>query len=260
MFFRSHKSFEPECKIIETKDIRDILKLKHCTLGTFVALDLDNTIIEPEDEHQELGSDQWFVQFIEYASRVKADKQEAIALVITVYHAVQHHVGLKVVQPEIVRIIQILQDLEIPVIGLTARGSEIIVPTRRELKKGGIDFLNQWEPESAVLDIGAKGNLPVYKDGIIYCSGHPKDQCLKAFFDRVNIYPEKVLMVDDKEKYLTAVGKMVNQYGGSMVGLRYGFLDEKVKNHNLEEAQRKLAEIRGHLVDEAKEALVKLGL
>lgn len=262
MFFRSPTSLkpQPQHQLIEIKHVRDILKLKHITLGTWFISDLDNAAVETEDHHDELGSDQWFVQLLEYAKKVNPDSREAVSHVLTIYHAVQHQVSLKVVQPELIHIIQMLQDIGIPVLGLTARGSEIMQPTRKQLKRNGIDFSVQWPRYQIELDIGVTENPPVYKKGVIFCSGQPKEKCLEAFFELLGFCPEKIVTFDDKEKYLKAEIEMMKHHGRSAIGLRYGFLDEKVKQHDFEKAQRKLRVMSPDLPREAQKAMTALGL
>ncbi len=252
---------QPDPNIIESTNIKDLLKF--CAPGKTLVLDLDNTVIEPEDHHDELGSDQWFVAFLSHAKSLPLEENlDAAVFVIAIYHAVQHHVQLKLIQPdEIKEVMKAYLDLGNHVLFLTARGSAIREPTLRQLRRNGIDLSTHWGAEAIVLDIG-DGDIehaPVFKSGGIFCGGKPKELCLKTFMSML----EKVLdvvMADDKEKYLKAVIKMVQEHGGTAVGLRYGRLDEKVKQHDFPKAQRRLDELSPHLAPEAQEAMAVLGL
>jgi hypothetical protein len=252
---------EKKSEIVESNDIIDVLK--YCARDRCLVLDLDNTVIEPDVSHEELGSDQWFVGFINYASNLDLAKQgiDAISLVITIYHAVQHHLLLKLIQPEIVPVINLYLNLDNPVVFLTMRGSAIKAPTLRELKRLGIDLSTKWGKRELILDIGDgdTAHAPTFKNGVIFCGGKPKEQCLHAFLKFIDKKPD-IIMIDDKVKYLESVIKMVNNYGGSAIGLRYGRLDEKVKQHNFEKAQRKLDELSPHLPPDAQEAMSILKL
>lgn len=251
---------EVKSDIIESNDIADVLK--YYARDRYLVLDLDNTVIEPEDEHEELGSDQWFVRFLGYAKDLNLGENNihAATFVIAIYHAVQHHVQLKLIQPEIVDIIKVYLSCGNPVLFLTARGPEICEPTLRQLKRNGIDLSDQWGEDKCLLTIGDGDKLhpPIFKSGGIFCGGKPKEKCLQAFVELLGNKPD-VIMADDKAKYLEAVIKMVREHGGHAIGLRYGRLDEKVKLHDFEKAQEKLQEMSPKLSPDAQQAMASLG-
>ncbi len=240
--------------ILSIHNIRNILQ--HISYNTWLGIDLDNTVIEST---QELGSDQWFENTIKYACQLHTDKEEACRLVIVLYHAVQHHAEMKAVEEIIIRIIKRLQNI-IPIIPITARGESIIRPTLRQLGKVGIDF----SPEEDLIDakrieLDVGGDHPaVYYQGILFCSGMDKGKCLKALFDYLKKFPEHFVMADDKEKHLLSVKKVIEENGGRFTGLRYGYLDEKVKNFNMIRALNQLIEISHKLSLDAQLALKKL--
>ncbi|OGT42252.1 MAG: hypothetical protein A3F42_05190 [Gammaproteobacteria bacterium RIFCSPHIGHO2_12_FULL_37_34] len=223
-----------EIRMIESKHIRDVLT--HTSCNSFVIFDLDNTLVEST---QEMGGDQWFVSLSQYAAKMVVDSAEAASLVLSIYHEVQFHIDLRAVQKEAIRIIQILQDLSIPVLALTTRGSKISEPTLSQLNKIGIHFSKQWSDDFIALPRHERYS-PTFREGIIFCDGADKGKCLNEFFNYKQFYPEHVVMVDDKAKYLVSVGKVVTQYGAQFIGLRYGYLDEKIKTFNLEQSMQEL--------------------
>jgi len=243
--------------IIESQDIIDIMP--HYKRDTWLVLDLDNTIWEPADEHDELGSDQWFMKLWNYGTKVdlSGDNLDGAVLVLAIYHAVQHQVNMQLIQPEAINVIEFFQAMGNQVLFLTARGSEIMLPTKQQLMANGIDTLANSPRMEIVLDIGEKKNPPIYNNNVVYCSGKPKEKCLKALLDVAEAHPN-IIYVDDKDKYLHAVGKMVKEYGGQATCLHYRRLDEKVLKHDFQKANRKLEEIRADLPNEAQEALMKL--
>lgn len=250
--------FKCASQVVECYDINDLRN--YLNLDAWLVLDLDNTTIEPEDHHQEMGGDQWFVSYLNYASRIPLeDNVSHVALVLAVYHAVQQFVTLKLVQPEIADIIKLYQASGKHVLALTARGPEIMEPTLRELNKLGIHFADTWGgSHELLLEVGEVKNPLVLKNGVVFCGGKPKEVCLKALLKFLGKTPN-VLMVDDKVKYLEAIKKMVQEtYDGTVIGLHYRYLDEKVKKHNFEQAQQKLLEIHEQLPEQAKEAIAKL--
>lgn len=251
---------EATSQIIESNDITDLLKYIGDGKKKILVLDIDNTSAEPEEQHEELGSDQWFVCFLNHARSINLSEGIDVAVfVIAIYHAVQHHVQLKLIQPEVISIIQQYAEAGIPTVFLTARGPEICEPTLHQLKRNGVDLTSQWGDDKTLLDIGDGDtqHAPVFKRGAIFCGGKPKEKCLKAFLqDR----KPDIVIADDKRKYAEAVIKMASEYGGKVTALHYRRMDEKVKNHNFEKAQRKLHEMSPQLSPQAQEAMAALGM
>ena len=74
-------------QIIEIHSIREILK--HISFDTVVYWDVDNTILQSASE---LGSDQWFCQLIDLATKQLGNTYAVIKEVIQIYHAVQERI------------------------------------------------------------------------------------------------------------------------------------------------------------------------
>lgn len=246
---------KPRQIIKESKHINEILK--HCSYNSLVLVDLDNTIIQST---KHLGGDPWFVNFIEYAANIVIDKKEAISLVISVYHAIQHHIDLQLVQDEAKRVMQILYDLDIPVIPVTARGSVIAEPTFRELSRLGVDFTKQWKKDVLIELPSVNGLHPVFQSGIIFCDGADKGICFDNFIQMLGATPEHVVMIDDKEKCLQSVGKALQKYPTKFVGLRYGYLDEEVKSFNLDQSMQELTALTPKLPAHVHQLLNKVNV
>lgn len=237
-------------QIIESQAIRDILKL--ITHDTWLLLDLDNTVME---SMMELGSDQWFAKLMEYGCQLLPDKEEAINLVILIYQSVQHHVRTKVVEPDIIKIIKALQDIGIPVLALTARDKSLIDTTLGQLDEVGIDFgRNRGSHEKRI----QLENEAVYHQGIIFCNGNDKGKCLKAFFAKCLGLPAHVVMVDDKAKHVSHVQEAVESLKIRFDGVRYGYLDEKVRSFNFDESHVQLSQIKNKLPAEIQATLGRL--
>lgn len=226
--------------ISESKNIRDILKL--VSFNSWLLLDLDNTVIEAIIE---LGSDQWFTKLIDHALHIIPNSKEAADLVVDIYTAVQHHINTQVVEKDIVGMIKTLQDIGIPVIGITARDNSLIDTTFRQLGENNINFGRTRDTHET--DITLSQTQAVYHRGIIFCSGGDKGKCFKEFLEICDEHPEHVVMVDDKAKHLSHVQKLVESLGMRFDGLRYGYLDEKTQIVDMNAAHVQLAHIK-HLL------------
>jgi hypothetical protein len=243
--------------IYEIKKIKELLS--HCSFNSVVVFDFDNTLIESK---QELGSDQWFSKLCEYATSVIPDKHEAIQLALILYRAVQLYTEVQAVEPGIVGIIKAMQDIGIPVLGLTARGSSILDRTIQQLKNVGIDFSRQWPATTQELISDDKDNdkAVVYQQGIIFCAGNDKGACLKVYFERNNCTPQHVIMADDKKKYLSSVQAVIKGLSCHFSGLHYTFLEKKSENVDMEKARIQLNKLVPQLPKAAQVAADRLKL
>lgn len=248
--------------IQESTHIEDFLNFveKEDFLGVF---DVDNTLIQSVEA---LGSDQWFMKLMEFAYDA-APSKETETLVISIYHALhQYHTKMETVENVTAPMIKKLQEKNIPLIGLTARGKEISEATIAQLKRVGIEFLlNKTSQNSFGLTINGVENAAIYHHGVIFCSGYSKGDCLQAFFETIKWQPMNVVMVDDKLKHLKAIEATISPRGSQFHGIRYGHLDEKVENFNknpdnVKKANYRLLEAYHKFPEHAKDAIQKIFL
>lgn len=216
-------------KITEIKNFKEALNDIHH--DTWVVLDLDNTVMT---HRIELGGDAWFSGLFKHLSEQKLDTKTALPWVLSVYNTMQHFVRTTPVELDIVNIIKALQNIGIPVIGLTARGHSIRHQTLRQLADMGITF-----SQNTIV----KNDDSNYFEGIIFCSGQNKGEKLNVFFSQLGYLPEHVCMLDDKKSHLEHVMHILEPLKINFSGFRYGYLDEKVSQFNMETANVQLAHL-----------------
>ena len=222
--------------------------LKHIHYDTWLVVDLDNTVMT---SGVELGGDAWFVGLCEHAFRQPLDPSLIMGLVLSIYNQVQQFVRALPAEPEIVMMIKALQDVGIPVLGLTARGYLIRQPTVRQLADIDIDFsINCLEAEDD----------ESYDQGIIYCNGQNKGDFLKAFLEKNKHSPKHIVMLDDKGRHLSHVKEAVDSLEINFHGFRYGFLDKQLQSFDMSRAHRQLADLKEHLPVNVQEAIIQLNL
>ncbi|MFI4918422.1 MAG: DUF2608 domain-containing protein [Legionellales bacterium] len=229
MFTRRKKSH-----IVEGNEISTFLL--HISYDSVVLFDLDNTVMESQIE---LGSDQWFTRLSAHANEViPDDKSQAFNHVLTVYNSIQPYLRMKPVEPNVVMMIKALINTGLPVYGLTARGRSLQEVTERQLLKIGIDL----------------------RDQIIFCDGRDKGLCLKQQLEHLSEYPRHIAFVDDKAKCLQSVKEILLALRIPFTGLRYGFLDEKVKQIDFEKAHVQLAQLKEQLQPSVRASIDALKL
>lgn len=232
--------------IKEIKNFREALEDIHH--DTWMILDLDNTVMT---HRLEVGGDAWFSGLFNYLAQQKIDLSTALPWIMSVYNAMQHFIRTTAVEQQIVFIIKALQSIGIPVIGLTARGYSIKDQTLRQLDDIGIDF-----SKNTIV----KNDHSSYAGGIIFCSGQNKGEKLKAFFSHIGYSPAHVCMLDDKKSHLEHVMHGLKPLGINFSGFRYGYLDEKVKQFDMNIANMQLAHLWQWLSSSVQENIINLKL
>ncbi len=231
---------------MEIKNFREALKDIH--FNTWLVLDLDNTVMTPRIA---FGGDAWFEGLFSHVSQKKIEKAIAQPSLMSVYNSAQHFVRTSAVEPKIVNIIRALQDIGIPVIGLTARGYSIRHQTLRQLADMGVDFSrNSIVPDD---DFSCEG-------GVIFCAGGDKGENLNSFLSRLGRTPRHIVMLDDKKKHLERVMIVLKPLGIHFSGFRYGYLDEEVQQFSMETANIQLAHLWKWLSATVQEDVKKLKL
>ncbi|WP_058464293.1 DUF2608 domain-containing protein [Legionella cincinnatiensis] len=233
-------------KIMEIKNFREALKDIH--FDTWLVLDLDNTVMTPRIA---FGGDAWFEGLFSHVAQKKIEMATAQPSLMSVYNSAQHFVRTSAVEPKIGSIIRALQDIGIPVVGLTARGYSIRHQTLRQLADMGVDFSRN----SIVADDDSS-----CQGGVIFCGGGDKGENLNSFLSRLGRTPRHIVMLDDKKKHLERVMLALKPLGIHFSGFRYGYLDEEVRQFSMETANIQLAHLWEWLSATVREDVKKLKL
>ncbi len=223
---------------IEFASILNYIKQEDCHKNTVVILDIDNTIGIQGHPFQMFGGDMWVNYEISKLIKDGLHPQEATAKILPLYFKLTHCVDLKPVEATTVDTIKQLQALGVTVIACTIRSVEISDRTIEQLKAIGVDL------EHSALGYDELLNHDpyfCYKNGIIFCCGGDKGITLQHILKHFEHTPTKVIVVDDKEKYLHQIKRVLHP-DVEFIGIRYGHLDEKVANFDAALAeQEKLA-------------------
>lgn len=210
-------------QIIETKNIFDIEK--HIDKETLVVYDLDNTLIEPV---QQLGSDQWFYHRWEALHKELACKDKSLRKALSEWMAIQSFTGVKEVQPGSAKLIRGQQEKKIPLMGLTTRDIFLATCTLGQLESLEIDLSKTAPHLSEVYFLNDGDKSVVFKQGVLFTSNSHKGKAFMRFLHEANFHPKKVVFINDKESHLAQVAESCKLASIPFIGLRYGFLDEKV--------------------------------
>jgi len=227
---------EPDSIIVESNHITDIYQ--HITPNehnkdTLVVFDICNTLGAPPTD---LASDQWFSALFQQGMNDGKSVDEALSKALSPYCYAQHHRWLEPIEPDTVDTVKTLQQRGITVIALTARGLYLYYRTLEQLNRIDIDFTHT-SPREPVAPYGMK-NQSLYSHGIIFAGSLDKGDLLLHWLDQLQFRPKKIIFVDDKSKNIEAVAHAMKKANYPFIGIRYGYLDKRVKNFDMHKTQQ----------------------
>lgn len=212
-------------QIIEIDDIMQVSC--HIDQNTLVLFDIDNTVIELP---QILGTPQWFSDFYKKQINVGITHDKAMEAAVKIYIQVNERSEAKPCDCRTPKIIQKLQNKGMIVLALTSRDNGLSHTTVRQLNSVGVNFnIGRFKNFQRKLNQGKRSKV---ENGIIYAGGKNKGNCLKEFFTVAHWIPAKVVFVDDQLKSVQEVEMSFSETNIAYIGIRYGFLDQKIKAIN----------------------------
>ncbi|CRX38870.1 DUF2608 domain-containing protein [Estrella lausannensis] len=234
--------------IVETHSIESVRT--HAGPTTLILFDIDNTLIEPV---QELGTDQWFEHRLTEYKALGLPAGEAKEKTVSEYVAIHSITKVKPVEKVTPSLIAQLQQEGYICMGLTARGLSLATRTVEQLKSVGIELTQTAPSKEEFYFTNHHGVL--YRAGILFASGTHKGNALVKLLRHLHYCPDKIVFIDDKLNQLKDVEHTLENEGIAFVGLRYGFLDEKVAGFRKAVADLQFAHF-GHILSDEEAALL----
>lgn len=170
-----------------------------------------------------LGGSPWFK---DVETQVSADPKRYAAL-LHYYFAIQPHLRQIPTEACVPHALKMLQEKNIPVIGLTARSEPIADITIQKLEKLSIRFTSHSD-EKIILKNGA-----VYYKGAIFGGGRNKAECFDAFLETpvgTALFSDvkHVSFMDDQFKYCEGMHHKLRHHGFFPTVTHYTHVEEKI--------------------------------
>lgn len=212
-----------KCLIIESNKLETVLH--YVAPGALVIFDIDNTLAHPIEE---LSSDEWFCYLVHKKMMQGYDYLTSVYYALPITYYAQFNVDLEPTEDIISDLLQKLLANNISIMALSTRSLFVAERTLEQLEQINIHFLI---PHISQEDLILPMTHPCfYKNSILFSGNNDKGEALITFFKWMNYYPEKVIFIDDKMKYLLSVEKALEAYNIPFIGIRYAGCDERVQN------------------------------
>ncbi|KKP96021.1 MAG: hypothetical protein US13_C0001G0125 [candidate division TM6 bacterium GW2011_GWE2_36_25] len=223
---------EESCSAMEIKKITEVNNYLDPSVE-IVFFDIDNTILETETAPNLV---QWVVAFENYVRSHKRMRElsEQDFFIYIQQHIVDfiEHMRPALVEDEVLGVIHAIEQRNIPIIGLTNRPLKSAEITASQLRTFGLDFSShQFNPQE--YNFEALERTALFKDGIIIGNSNNKGLLIKEFLEKIRFRPKKLLFIDDSERFVHDVEHVLRDSMIEVLGLRYGFLDEKMTEFSL---------------------------
>ena len=136
----------------------------------------------------------------------------------------------ELVDPSVLPLLKWLRDNRIPTIALTLAeaGRLGVIPSMadwrlNEMKELGLVF--DWSfPHLGYTEFAkepGRSTVPAYKGGVLFSARHAKGTIFKAFLEKVNWTPTKIVFIDDNLSFLQSVDAVAQELGIPFVGIHY---------------------------------------
>lgn len=219
--------------IHEIHRIKEILQ--YISFDTLICWDIDNTLLQAKHE---LGSDQWFVCLMEFASQQLEKYPEAKIWALEIYTEVQHMTQAHLVEDIVVKFIKYFQAIGLPQLIITARSPELKQTTLRQLHDNKLNFSEK---------------------ELIFCAGQSKAEALKNILPQLP-HVKHFIMIDDKVSHVHEIQRMARQINMRYDGFSYRHLDDKVHGFDMRLASTQLRVLFEELPQNARAHINSLEL
>ena len=199
---------------------------------TLIVFDVDETLVMPADAIWQEGRI-WEVDAVKHFALPQNVKN--------VFNGIDPHdlnivsdrmlnTEFKTVEPTTGSIVKSLQDRHLKVIALTNFGPGPFghIPSlkewrRSQLSANGIDFETSFPGLALTFSClpATQSGYPEFYKGILFGANNPKGTVLGAFLDQLDYKPTKIIVIDDKEKYLTSIQQELAKRHISFQGFLY---------------------------------------
>lgn len=201
--------------------IEEVEKLDSQALVVF---DVDETLIIPKDRILRPCGEQYLHTLAARFGKDLSEEQHKELRSITL---LQREIAYT--DSSVPLLFQKMKEKNIPSIALTAMppGKYGVIPSleewrEEELKRSGIDFTlhSPYKNNLNFTEFGEKTPL-IFHRGILCSADYPKGPALKAFLEKTNIRPSRVIFVEDKKSNLVSVENELKNMGVSYLGFHY---------------------------------------
>lgn len=225
--------------------------LKTSTQDTLIIFDIGNVILHRPDnffnwvksEKSNIILKQYiFNRYQIYAKQKNISPDLSNTEKTKLWVNIKNKATKKLTSPEILALINKIQEKNIPVIALTLIDTgtqetkeEIEADRINDLLKFNINFNKSFNINLLNLtNPNQPDSKPVFKKGILFADKTPKGETLKLFLEKLNFKPKKIVFIDDYIEYINSVANAAQELNIDFVGIHYLIKETFYVDQNIE--------------------------
>lgn len=217
--------------IIDSDDLQPLREeLAYLDSNSLVLFDVDRTLITPTDAilHPNVRgvASRLIAEFLA-TSKLDYDGEDPKAFFYSKMASKMQFQHVDESAPELIR--ELLKR-GIPTLAFTAMPAEkmgVITSMAdwrfAQLQALGYDFRATF-PELDYLELATdlcRDPKPLFKEGILYSSTHPKGDILEAFLEALGWKPDRIIFIDDHKHFVSSVERAAEKMGIDFIGIHY---------------------------------------
>lgn len=214
-------------KTIEVNNFEQIKQ--YLNEDSVLILSIDNVLLSSDIQ---MGQRSWFYHRLNKYQKEGCSKVAAAQKAIAEWTAVINAFPQKLVEENIPKVIEDIQNKRVKILGITGRGVGLASTTVERLKNLGVD-LSKTSGTTKDFPIMVGEKLVLYRGGIVFTSGSNKLLTLKKLAELSQISkPKNIVMVSNSQSTLQQVGEGIRFFDENInfIPIRYAAMDDRVKN------------------------------
>lgn len=232
--------------VVEIKTLEEILlhTKQYNPEKVMLVCDIDNTLLKSKGH---FGGTAWSDYMEKKLRECGIDTQGLVELEL--WSSIIPHVVVEHVDPKTSEIISFLQKQGVHVYALTARSRLEKECTHRQLLSINVDLSVQ---DKVIEGVPFERGLVCYEKGVLFAAADKKSEVLLDFLNKIDLAPELVIFVDDKQFHVEDVVTACEETGLECVGLRFSGADHHVRLYDPIAAEEEWGKIEDPKVKEIK--------
>lgn len=239
------------CNIINISSFNEIKNfLNQVDENDLVIFDVDGTLIQPTDMVLRPCGEFFFIQ--QFTKLIEKHSEARIKWLCS---KILLERQLRVVDPDLVDFIVVLQSRSVKIMALTSLMTGSFGAIRNmeewrvnELMNMGFDFSGAFPKYNHIVfgDIRKENSLPIFKDGILFSSRHSKGEVLNAFLQKIKWMPKKIIYIDDMRTHIDSVEAVLEDLPCESICYHYSMPEQDTDKLDEEVAMKQLLHLQIH--------------
>ena len=209
-----------------------------------VAVDLDLTLLKPTTSCS-------YPKFYRYKTlfyeKIVNDDEKALNMALCDAMAIYYIDPFSLTEDSVLLFLSELNEMKIPVIGITSRGAGLALATNNHLNNNkislGSHFLIQKEISFSL------SRLALFRYGVLFTAGQSKGICLQKLLKIAKFNPKNITYIDNEIHHIENIKEVFGKTDIYFEFYHYVKYNQKEEGINMEEENKKFEKVKKYVLD-----------